>query len=73
MRPGGFRTREAGSGAEALDLIGRGVSAVVLDVHLPDIDGFEVCRMIRARPATARCRWCTCRRNTSATRTASPA
>jgi PAS domain S-box-containing protein len=25
----------------------------VLDVHLPDIDGVEVCRMIRANPATA--------------------
>ena len=53
VRAAGFRTAEAGSGAEALDLVAGGVSAVVLDVHLPDIDGFEVCRLIRARPATA--------------------
>ena len=53
IRASGFRTAEAGSGFEALDLIARGVSAVVLDVHLPDIDGFEVCRRIRANPATA--------------------
>nr|WP_253261987.1 response regulator [Ramlibacter montanisoli] len=53
IRAAGFRTAEAGSGSEALELIARGVSAVVLDVHLPDIDGFEVCRMIRANPATA--------------------
>jgi PAS domain S-box-containing protein len=53
IRAAGFRTAEAGSGFEALELIERGVSAVVLDVHLPDIDGFEVCRRIRANPATA--------------------
>jgi signal transduction histidine kinase len=53
IRAAGFRIAEAGSGAEALDLIATGVSAVVLDVHLPDIDGFEVCRMIRANPATS--------------------
>lgn len=53
IRAAGFRTAEAGSGAEALQQVGEGVSAVVLDVHLPDIDGFEVCRTIRAQPATA--------------------
>ncbi|MGV3493016.1 MAG: response regulator, partial [Ramlibacter sp.] len=53
IRAAGFRTAEAGSGAEALEQVARGVSAVVLDVHLPDMDGFEVCRAIRAQPATA--------------------
>ena len=53
IRAAGFRTAEAGTGAEALEAVARGVSGVVLDVHLPDIDGFEVCRMIRANPATA--------------------
>ena len=53
LRAAGFRTTEAGSGTEALAQAGSGVSALVLDVHLPDIDGFEVCRRIRARPATA--------------------
>jgi signal transduction histidine kinase len=48
----GFRTREAASGAGALDEVQRGVSAVVLDVHLPDLSGFEVCRLLRAAPAT---------------------
>jgi PAS domain S-box-containing protein len=53
VRAAGFKTAEAGSGSEALDQVAQGVSAVVLDVHLPDTDGFEVCRAIRANPATA--------------------
>ena len=53
VRAAGFKTVEAGSGGEALDQVGQGVSAVVLDVHLPDMDGFEVCRVIRSRPLTA--------------------
>jgi PAS domain S-box-containing protein len=53
IRAAGFQTTEAGTGAEALQRSQEAVSAVVLDVHLPDTDGFEVCRAIRARPATA--------------------
>lgn len=53
VRAAGFRTDEASSGAEALEKVGHGISAVVLDVHLPDTDGFEVCRIIRSRADTA--------------------
>lgn len=49
----GYRTIEAESGQEALQLADTSVSAVVLDVNLPDIDGFQVCRILRARPETA--------------------
>jgi PAS domain S-box-containing protein len=52
LRAAGFPILEAASGTEAIALSAQGVSAVVLDVHLPDIDGFSVCRAIRARPAT---------------------
>jgi CheY-like chemotaxis protein len=51
LRAAGYRTIEAQTGAEALELA-EFVSAVVLDVHLPDVHGIEVCRMIRARPRT---------------------
>jgi CheY-like chemotaxis protein len=53
LRAGGYNTVEASGGAEALEL-SEFVSAVVLDVHLPDVDGFEVCRLLRARTSTSR-------------------
>jgi CheY-like chemotaxis protein len=52
LRAAGFKTVEAASGAQALDLA-QYVSAVVLDVHLPDVHGLEVCRLLRANPGTA--------------------
>lgn len=52
IRAGGFNVVQAAGGAEALELVDF-VSAVVLDVHLPDVLGFEVCRLLRGRPATA--------------------
>jgi CheY-like chemotaxis protein len=52
LRAAGFNIVEAAAGAEALELV-EFVSAVVLDVHLPDLLGFEVCRLLRTRAATA--------------------
>jgi PAS domain S-box-containing protein len=53
LRNEGFRVIEAGSGGEALRLAAERPDLVVLDVNLPDLNGFEVCRRIRAEPATA--------------------
>jgi len=52
LRRGGHTVIEAGTGREALE---RAASAelVLLDVNLPDMLGYEVCRQIKADPATA--------------------
>ena len=45
----GFEVRNAASGSEALTVAEEfKPHAVVLDVMLPDLDGFEVCRQIRS-------------------------
>lgn len=48
----GFRTVEAASGQDALAMADESYSAIVLDVHLPDVDGFELARRLRSKPAT---------------------
>lgn len=52
LRRAGFQTREAGTGKDGLRMAGDDVSAVVLDINLPDINGFELCQMLRARPGS---------------------
>lgn len=47
----GYEVLEAESGEMALDMLENesGVGVVLLDIMLPGIDGFEVCRRIRAK------------------------
>jgi light-regulated signal transduction histidine kinase (bacteriophytochrome) len=46
---------EARTGADALSAVRkRAPDLVLLDINLPDIDGFEVCRQIKNDPETAR-------------------
>ncbi len=53
LRQAGFMVVEAGNGAEALRLV-RELTPhlVLLDVHLPDMSGIEVCRRIKTDPVT---------------------
>ena len=50
LRRAGYDAIEAGTGAEALERIKENpdIGVAILDIMLPDIDGFEVCRSIRA-------------------------
>jgi signal transduction histidine kinase len=54
LKSAGFAVVEAATGQEGIDYALNGADAVVLDVHLPDINGFEVCRLLRSHAATAR-------------------
>ena len=54
LRQAGFRVAEAASGRETLRLAADlHPDAVVLDINLPDIDGRDVCKELKARPDTA--------------------
>ncbi|MFD5557192.1 response regulator transcription factor [Streptomyces sp. NPDC127068] len=56
LRRHGYAIDTAATGEEALALLdgpgGKDVDLVVLDLMLPGMDGFEVCRRIRGRSAT---------------------
>jgi len=54
LQSAGFRVVEAENGTDALDIARRDEpDLVLLDVKLPDINGIEVCRRIKADPVTA--------------------
>ena len=50
---GNYRVSVAVSGREALELAtARPPDLILLDVSMPEMDGFEVCRRLKAAPAT---------------------
>ncbi|MCC8123755.1 MAG: response regulator transcription factor [Oscillospiraceae bacterium] len=53
LKRAGYEAIEAATGEEALEQIARNpdIKVALLDIMLPDMDGFEVCRRIRAGDA----------------------
>jgi PAS domain S-box-containing protein len=52
FKQAGFAVQEAATGEDALRLAAQNPDLVVLDVNLPDMNGYEVCRRIKSHPAT---------------------
>jgi PAS domain S-box-containing protein len=56
LNQAGYRVLEAATGEETLalsrDSSGARIDLVILDVNLPDINGFEVCRRLKQQPET---------------------
>ncbi len=53
LRRFGINVIEADCGGKALEMAWLKPSAIFLDVNMPDVNGFEVCRRLKAEPATA--------------------
>ena len=54
LRAAGFDVTEGTTGQQALDFAARDTDLLLLDVNLPDIHGFDVCRRLREDPRTTR-------------------
>jgi two-component system phosphate regulon response regulator PhoB len=52
LKEEGYNVEAAYDGEEALETAGNDVDLIVLDIMLPGVDGYEVCRKLRSRVET---------------------
>lgn len=50
LRSEGYNVIEAATGAEALSRLETRPDLILLDINLPDINGFEICKQLKTRP-----------------------
>jgi CheY-like chemotaxis protein len=50
LRQAGYTALTAHSGREALAQLAAAPDLIVLDIMMPDLDGYAVCRTVRERP-----------------------
>jgi CheY-like chemotaxis protein len=53
LHEAGFKVIESKSGTETLKLAEEKPDLIILDVKLPDLNGFEICKRLKENPATA--------------------
>src|SRR6267378_527065 len=53
LQQASFQVKEAATGQEALQLADEDPDLIILDLHLPDVAGMEICRILKAAPRTA--------------------
>lgn len=54
LEAAGYRVLEAESGLQGLEIAQtEQLGAILVDIHMPDMDGFEVMRRLRVMPASA--------------------
>lgn len=62
LHDAGYDTVTASNGREAVSKAGsEQPSMILMDVVMPDMDGYEACRQLRANPPPSRSRWSSCR------------
>ena len=49
----GFTVQQTRTGTEILDVLTEDTDVVVLDINLPNVNGMEICRRLKAHASTA--------------------
>lgn len=50
MQKNGYEVMVARNGKEALELLEQGPALVLLDIMMPDVDGYAICKHIKSTP-----------------------
>jgi CheY-like chemotaxis protein len=53
LQDAGFNVKETKSGSQSIKLAEENPDLIILDVKLPDLNGFEICKRLKANPKTA--------------------